>query len=143
MIKPCELLLREKENEQEDELEVSTSKVRRSPRNALKVTNESAGGTATEEEESQDIELMPDQLKRLAKGSHQERPIPAPRKKKCPSVPVTSTPYEKERQIGDNEVVVADDGKTVFVTLADGAVFGEVCLVFSRIVRDFVCLYLN
>ena len=39
--------------------------------------------------------------------------------------------------------VVADDGKTVFVTLADGAVFGEVSLVFSRIVRDFVCLYLN
>ena len=35
--------------------------------------------------------------------------------------------------------VVADDGKTVFVTLADGAVFGEVSLVFSRIVRDFVC----
>ena len=114
MIKPCELLLREKENEQEDELEVSTSKVRRSPRNALKVTNESAGGTATEEEESEDIELMPDQLKRLAKGSHQGRPIPAPRKKKCPSVPVTSTPYEQERQIGDNEVVVSDDGKTKY-----------------------------
>ena len=39
--------------------------------------------------------------------------------------------------------VVADDGKTVFVTLADGAVFGEVSLVFSHIVRDFVCLYLK
>ena len=39
--------------------------------------------------------------------------------------------------------VVADDGKTVFVTLADGAVFGEVSLVFSRIVRDFFCLYLS
>ena len=38
--------------------------------------------------------------------------------------------------------VVADDGKTVFVTLADGAVFGEVSLVLSHIVRDFVCLYL-
>ena len=37
--------------------------------------------------------------------------------------------------------VVADDGKTVFVTLADGAVFGEVSLVLSHIVRDFVCLY--
>ena len=33
--------------------------------------------------------------------------------------------------------VVADDGKTVFVTLADGAVFGEVSLIFSHIVRDF------
>ena len=33
--------------------------------------------------------------------------------------------------------VVADDGKTVFVTLADGAVFGEVSLVLSHIVRDF------
>ena len=38
--------------------------------------------------------------------------------------------------------VVADDGKTVFVTLADGAVFGEVSLVLSHIVRDFVCLKL-
>ena len=37
--------------------------------------------------------------------------------------------------------VVADDGKTVFVTLADGAVFGEVSLVFSHIVGDFGCLY--
>ena len=33
--------------------------------------------------------------------------------------------------------VVADDGKTVFVTLADGAVFGEVSLAFFHIVRDF------
>ena len=38
--------------------------------------------------------------------------------------------------------VVADDGKTVFVTLADGAVFGEVSLVFPHIVRDLsVCIF--
>ena len=37
--------------------------------------------------------------------------------------------------------VVADDGKTVFVTLADGAVFGEVSLVFSILLEIFsVCI---
>ena len=114
MIKPCELLLKEKENEREDEMEVSTLKVRRSPRNALKVPNESAGDTVMEDKEKEDIELTPDPLKKLAKGSHRERPIPAPRKKKCPSVPVTSMPYEQERQRGDNEVVVSEDGKTKY-----------------------------
>ena len=29
-------------------------------------------------------------------------------------MPVTSTPYEQERQKGDNEVLIPDDGKTKY-----------------------------
>ena len=85
-------------------------KVRRSPQNVLKVPNASAGYAAPEDEESKDFELMSNQLQKLAKIGQLEKAIPAPRKKKCPTVPVSSLPYKQERQGFDNEVAVLDYG---------------------------------